>query len=132
MGIALGLLDLAALAWFGSPSILGALLTVGYFAGWDQAPFHFLDGVRAPRYTVLSPAGARLRPAAENAPPAASEWPHASVLLLTLYCLFQFLNPEAPLLRSLAGFRSWLLYMWLLFAGYEMLHSSRQIRQMYG
>src|SRR5205085_1334894 len=52
-------------------------------------------------------------------------------LSLTAICLLELLNPEAPFLRSLAGLRSWILYAWLMFSGYEMLRSPRQIKQIY-
>jgi hypothetical protein len=35
------------------------------------------------------------------------------------------------LFRSLAGLRSWLLYTWLIFVGYQMLQSPRQLQQVY-
>jgi O-antigen ligase len=54
-----------------------------------------------------------------------------SVLWLTAFCLLEFINPESPMIRSLAGFRSWIVYTWLVFAGYNMLQSRRQLQQIY-
>ncbi len=54
-----------------------------------------------------------------------------AILLLTVFCILEFANPQAPLLRSLAGFRSWMLYTCLFFVGYQILRGPRQVAQLY-
>jgi hypothetical protein len=53
------------------------------------------------------------------------------IVLLIVYCLFELLNPMSPLLRSLAGLRSWVFYILLYFAGFYSFKSIRQMRLIY-
>lgn len=47
------------------------------------------------------------------------------------YLLFEIVNPNAPLLRSAFGLRSWLLYTLMLFVGYAGYHGPRQVERLY-
>jgi hypothetical protein len=130
--ITLLLFVLAGLAWYGSDFVLIALLVAGYFAGWMKLRFSSWTGYALPdAFCILLLAHAFYRRVRTRLPLPRNGLT-IGVLALTGYCLLEFLNPEAPLLRSLAGFRSWMLYTWLIFAGYGMLQSSRQLKQIYG
>jgi hypothetical protein len=129
--LTLVLFVLAGLAWYGSQFVLIALLVVGFFAGWLKLRFSSWIGYALPdTLCILLLAHAFYRRIKIGLPLPRSGLT-IGILVLTGYCLLEFLNPEAPLLRSLAGFRSWMLYTWLVFAGYEMLQSGRQLQQIY-
>ena len=53
------------------------------------------------------------------------------IVLLGAYCLVELLNPMSPLLRSLAGSRSWIFYLSLYFVGFYSLKDVRQIQKIY-
>src|SRR5437870_13535543 len=46
-----------------------------------------------------------------------------AIVLLTCYLLLEFANPESPVIRSVLGLRSWLLYMFLYFVGVDLIRS---------
>ncbi len=54
-----------------------------------------------------------------------------AILLLALFCLLELVNPQSPLVRSLAGFRSWMLYTCLFFVGYQILRGPQQLQHIY-
>jgi len=54
------------------------------------------------------------------------------IVLLGVWCLVETLNPESPLVRSLLGLRSWLLYLALYFVGLYTFRSVRQLERLYG
>lgn len=53
------------------------------------------------------------------------------LLLLAAYCVLELVNPEAPLIRSVLGLRSWLLYLGLYFVGLNMFRSLQQLQRLY-
>lgn len=124
------LLGLVGLARTGPQFALVTLLILGYFVGWIKLRYNSWVGYALPDilclfllvHTFVGRRGALPLPR--------NGLTHA-VLLLTLYCLLELFNPESPLLRTLAGLRSWLLYTWLMFVGYGMLRSRRQVQQIY-
>src|SRR5437868_1675712 len=54
------------------------------------------------------------------------------IVLLGVWCLVETLNPESPLIRSLLGLRSWLLYLAFYFVGLYTFRSVRQLERLYG
>lgn len=53
------------------------------------------------------------------------------LLLLAAGCVLEMANPDAPLIRSAAGLRSWLLYLGFYFVGLYTLRSVRQLERLY-
>ncbi len=53
------------------------------------------------------------------------------LLVLAAFCFLELANPEAPLVRSVAGLRSWLLYLGFYFVGLYTLRSVRQLERLY-
>ncbi len=53
------------------------------------------------------------------------------LVFLGAYCLLELSNPEAPLVRSLLGLRSWLLYLAFYFVGLYAFRTERQIERLY-
>jgi len=52
-------------------------------------------------------------------------------LALTGYLLLELFNPEAPLIRSVFGLRSWLMYTAFVFVGYAGFRSLAQVERLY-
>src|SRR3989454_1032874 len=53
------------------------------------------------------------------------------LLLLAAGCLLELANPDAPLMRSALGLRSWLLYLGFYFVGLYTLRSVQQLERLY-
>ena len=53
------------------------------------------------------------------------------IILLAAFCLFEMFNPTAPFLRSLAGIRSWILYLAFFFVGFHVVTSKESLRRFY-
>ena len=53
------------------------------------------------------------------------------LLLLAAGCLLELANPDAPLMRSALGLRSWLLYLGFYFVGLYTLRSIQQLERLY-
>jgi hypothetical protein len=53
------------------------------------------------------------------------------LVFLAVYCLLEFFNPEAPVIRSLLGLRSWLLYTAFYFVGLYTFRDARQLQRLY-
>jgi hypothetical protein len=53
------------------------------------------------------------------------------LLLLSMFCVLELANPEAPFMRSVLGFRSWVLYLGFYFVGYYTLRSVKQLERLY-
>jgi hypothetical protein len=54
------------------------------------------------------------------------------LLLLSGYCILELANPQAPLVRSVVGLRSWLLYLGFYYVGFYSFNSLRQLQRLYG
>ena len=53
------------------------------------------------------------------------------LVALAAYCVLELANPNAPILRSVLGLRSWLLYLSFYFVGWHYLRSVRQLKRLY-
>jgi len=53
------------------------------------------------------------------------------IVILCIYCFIELLNPMSSLLRSLAGLRSWILYLFLYFVGFCSLRNVHQVKKIY-
>lgn len=53
------------------------------------------------------------------------------LLLLGSFCVLELANPEAPFIRSILGFRSWVLYLSFYFVGLYTLRSIKQLERLY-
>jgi hypothetical protein len=53
------------------------------------------------------------------------------LVLLAAVCVLELANPEAPLIRSVLGLRSWLFYLSFFFVGLYTLRSVEQLERLY-
>ena len=110
-------------------ALLNGLLAAGFMAGWMKLYLASWLGYILPDALCVLLIVAVLARRQREGLPLPYNGLTLSVLALTLFCLLELFHPDAPLIRSLAGLRSWLLYTWLMFVGYEMLQSTRQLHQ---
>jgi hypothetical protein len=129
--LAFGIASICLLISLGPHSLLIGLLVAGYLAGYVKLRYSSWLGYVLPDglcvlLLVQTVCGRR-----DRTIPLPRNGLTVAVLLLTGYCAVEILNPAAPLLRSVLGFRSWMLYTWLIFAGYEMLQTLKDVRRIY-
>ncbi len=129
VGMAVILVGLIATLRFGPQLPLLVLLVAGYLSGYVKLRYGSMLGYVVPEGLCLLLVGYAVFGRAGRSLPLPRNAVTGTILALTAWCVLELLNPEAPLIRSLAGLRSWVLYLWLTFAGYEMLKDARQIRQ---
>lgn len=120
-----------AVTRLGPQGIALSLLVVGYLSGWLKVWYGSILGYVLPDALCLLLLAMTLFRGRSTGLPLPKNGLTAALLLLTAFCLLEVVNPLSPIIRSLAGLRSWLLYTWLLFSGYAMLQSRRQIEQFY-
>jgi hypothetical protein len=115
----------------GPHAVLIALLVAGYLAGFVKLRYSSWLGYVLPDGLCVLLLAQTVFGRRDRTIP----WPRngltVAVLLLTGYGAVELLNPAAPLLRSVLGFRSWMLYTWLIFAGYEMLQTPKEVHRIY-
>jgi hypothetical protein len=120
-----------AVTRLGPQGIAVALLVAGYLSGWLKIWYGSVLGYVMPDALCLLLLAMTLFRGRSSGLPLPKNGLTSAVLLISLFCVLEVVNPLSPFIRSLAGLRSWLLYTWLLFAGYSMLQSRRQIEQFY-
>lgn len=111
--------------------VLILLLIAGYFAGWIKLRFNSWVGYALPDALCLILVIKSLTLLSQGKAPWPRNGVSKAIVILTAFCLLEFLNPQAPLIRSLAGFRAWLFYTFLFFSGYSMLQTRQQFYRVY-
>ncbi len=108
------------------------LLVVGFFLGplklFGASWFSYSAADGLALLVLLVVAGDRV---ARRKPVFAASPVSVPILLLAAFCVLELANPEAPLIRSVAGVRSWLLYLSFYFVGLYTLRSVRQLERLY-
>lgn len=126
--VTLGIVSLA-LEWEALVALLlGVTFVLGPlkmgFGGWLAYLIpDFLGGLVLLRWMAgeIAPGGGAFRRHPLFVPSAA----------LAAYLVLEVLNPEAPLIRSVFGFRSWVMYTLFVFVGYAGFRSADQLVRLY-
>ena len=113
-------------------SIIILMLIAGFFVGYMKMAFGSWIAYLIPEFLLASAIIVWLGECLINRLPIFPQSPLTKpIVLLGAYCLVELLNPMSPLLRSLAGFRSWIFYLSLYFVGFYSLKDVRQIQKIY-
>jgi hypothetical protein len=131
MLVALAVFVALAVTRIGPQGIAVALLVAGYLSGWLKIWYGSWIGYALPDGLCLLLLVTTLFRGRSAGLPLPRNGLSSALLLLSAFCVMELLNPLSPMIRSLAGLRSWLLYTWLFFSGYAMLRSRRQVEQIY-
>jgi hypothetical protein len=115
----------------GPHSLLIGLLVAGYLSGYVKLRYSSWLGYILPDGLCVLLLVQTVFGRRDRTIPLPGNGLTVAVLLLTGFCAVEILNPAAPLLRSILGFRSWILYTWLMFAGYEMLQTVKDVHRIY-
>ncbi len=124
---------LAGMWWLGRPEYCFYWsLIAGFFSGMVKITFGGYLGYLVPEVlTVITLVGTLIY-IKNRGQDLIPRMPLSNPLIfLGIWCMVELFNPWSPPLRSLLGFRAWLLYLALCFAGYHLVSSIRQIERLY-